>query len=244
MALLQVKDLTLSLNGQPILAGLSLEIEAGAVHALVGPNGAGKTTLAYAVMGLPDYEPDSGEILFDGERINDLPLEERARRGLSLAWQEPARFEGLPVREFLRAGREDKPEERLREVLQSVALDPDEYLDRAMDSGLSGGERKRIELASILAMGPKLMIADEPDSGIDVEALRRMFELFDHLPDDDTTVLLVTHSSEVMSHADTATLVCCGRTVEEGSAEKIRQYFTDRCIPCPVHDITKRPEET
>lgn len=243
MALLKVDDLHLSMDGERILDGLSMDVERGVVHALVGPNGAGKSTLAYAVMGVQGYSPDSGSILFDGRSIGGLRMDERARMGLSLAWQEPARFEGLPVRDFLRAGAAEKTEQRLREALGKVALDPDRYLDRVVDDSLSGGERKRIELASILVMEPRLLIADEPDSGIDVEALRHMFELFESLRDNGTTVLLVTHSSEVMAHADTATLVCCGRTVEQGPAERIRRYFQDRCIPCPVHDRKRRLEE-
>ncbi len=239
MALLEVEDVHLALDGQPILNGLSMSVREGAIHALVGPNGAGKSTLAYTVMGLPEYRPHSGRIAFEGQDVSGLSVDERARRGLSLAWQEPARFEGLKVRDFLHAGAAEEDEAALRDALKRVALNPDRYLDRAVDSGLSGGERKRIELASILVMKPKLMIADEPDSGIDVEALRCMFDLFEMLRDDRTTVLLVTHSAEVMAHADTATLVCCGRTVEEGLAAEIRGYFVDRCIPCPYHN----PEE-
>jgi len=243
MTFLKVTDLHLSLDGEPILDGLSMDVERGAVHALVGPNGAGKSTLAYTLMGLAGYFPDSGSIVFDGRPITDLPVHERARIGLSLAWQEPARFEGLQVRDFLLAGAAEKDEDFLREALQKVALDPDRYLDRALDESLSGGERKRIELASILVMKPRLLIADEPDSGIDVEALRHMFELFDSLRGNETTVLLVTHSREVMDHADMATLVCCGRTVDQGPAERIRRYFGDRCIPCPVCDRKRRVSE-
>jgi len=231
-----VRNLSLSLDGKQILKNVSLSVGQGAVHALVGPNGAGKTTLAYAVMGLPGYKPSSGEILFDGQPINGLPVDQRARLGLSLAWQEPARFEGLSVRSFLLAGAANKTEESLRQALAKVALDPDRYLDRLVDESLSGGERKRIELASIIVMKPRLMVADEPDSGIDAEALQHMFELFDSLRNENQTVLLVTHSAEVMKHADMATLMCCGQTVEEGSARKIRRYFVDKCSPCPFHD--------
>ena len=100
MALLEVKDVTLHLEGEEILHGVNLQVQEGAIHAVVGPNGAGKSSLAYAIMGLPDYAPDEGEILFDGTRLNELPITERARLGLSLAWQEPARFEGMTVRQF------------------------------------------------------------------------------------------------------------------------------------------------
>jgi Fe-S cluster assembly ATP-binding protein len=240
MALLDVRNVSLAIDGNPILRGLSLEVAPGVIHALVGPNGAGKSTLAYTLMGLAGYTPQQGEIVLDGERLNDLSVSERARRGLSLAWQEPARFEGLSVRSFLAAGAAEARDVDLRGALAKVALKPDDYMDRLVDSSLSGGERKRIELASILVMKPKLIVADEPDSGIDVEALRHMLELFDSLRHASTTVLLVTHSTEVMKHADTATLICCGRTVEEGPAEGIRRYFVDNCVPCPYHN----PEES
>ncbi len=105
-----------------------------------------------------------------------------------------------------------------------------------MDEGLSGGERKRVELASIVVMRPALMIMDEPDSGIDVEALRHIFELLQTMRESDTTVVLVTHSREVLSQADTASLICHGVNVGEGRAADIRKYFEDRCIPCPVHN--------
>ena len=236
MALLEVNNLKLTLGGSPVLRDICLHVEAGAVHAIVGPNGAGKSTLASCLMGLNGYRPDEGDIVFDGERINDLPVHERARRGLSLAWQEPARYEGLSVRAFLSAGAARKGEERLRSALEKVALDPDDYLDRAVDESLSGGERKRIELASSEVMEPKLMITDEPDSGIDVEALAHIFELLENVRSRGTTVLLVTHSREVLRHADTATLICHGLNVDEGPAERIQEYFEKQCIPCPVHN--------
>jgi len=241
--LLEVRDLSLSLDGKEILRDVSLAVRAGVIHALVGPNGAGKSSLAYCVMGLSGYGPQSGEIVFAGRSLAGLSVDERARLGLSLAWQEPARFEGLSVRQFLRAAARDAQESSLREALRKVALDPDRYMDRLVDATLSGGERKRIELASIVAMRPRLMIADEPDSGIDVAALQRMFELFEWLRREGTTVLLVTHSSEVMGHADTATLICHGRVVDEGPAAQIRRYFVDNCLPCPYEGAAEaRPE--
>jgi len=236
MLLLEVKDLRLSVEETDILRGINLHVQQGSVHAVVGPNGAGKTTLANAIMGLPGALPQSGNILFEGHDITALPTHERARLGISLAWQEPARFEGIQVRDFLAIGAADKSERRLREALESVALDPDRYLDRAVDASLSGGERKRIEVASIVTMKPKLMILDEPDSGIDVEALSAIFDLLRTMKQKGTTVLLVTHSREVLSQADTATLVCFGKDVDEGPSERIEEYFTRRCVPCDVHN--------
>jgi len=236
MDILHVEDLQFSVNGSDILRGLDLSVKQGAVHAVVGPNGAGKTTLAYTIMGLPGYVPKGGRILFDGQDIGGLSIDERARAGMSLAWQEPARFEGITVRDFLSVSAARKGEQELRAGLESVALDPDVYLDRAVDEALSGGERKRIELASIVVMEPKLVILDEPDSGIDAAALRSIFQLLDTMREQGRTVLLVTHSTDVLSHADTATLVCYGRNIDEGPAANILEYFADKCLPCPSHN--------
>ena len=117
MGVLELKDVTLDLGGKPILNGLSVDFWEGHVHALVGPNGAGKSTLAGAIMGLPDYRHLRGEILLDGEPIQDLPVDERARRGITLAWQEPARFEGLRVDRFILAGAKDRSRETVERVL-------------------------------------------------------------------------------------------------------------------------------
>ncbi|MFP4056432.1 MAG: ABC transporter ATP-binding protein [Candidatus Brocadiia bacterium] len=236
MALLEVQDLRVAVDGRDILNGVSLGVEAAQVHCLVGPNGAGKSTLAYALMGMPGYEPRSGRVVFDGRDIGHLAIDERARAGLTLAWQEPARFEGLSVRKFLSAGARNGSEEQLRDALQQVALNPDDYLDRPVDRSLSGGERKRIELASILVMEPKLIILDEPDSGIDVAALRKIFELLASLKERGMASLLVTHSAEVLRHADMASLICCGYIAVAGSPNEVDDYFSTGCIPCPYHD--------
>jgi len=240
--LLEVNDLKYSVNGTEILRGLNLRVRAGSVHAVVGPNGAGKTTLAYCVMGLPGYAPTGGQIRFAGRDLAGVPMHERARMGMSLAWQEPARFEGITVRQFLSAGAAHKDDAHLRRALESVALEPDRYMDRAVDASLSGGERKRIEVASIVVMEPKLMIFDEPDSGIDVEALSAIFDLLKTHRERGTTVLLVTHSREVLAQADTATLVCFGKDVDEGPGARIKRYFARKCAPCAIHnpDVVER----
>jgi Fe-S cluster assembly ATP-binding protein len=149
-----------------------------------------------------------------------------------MAWQEPARFEGLPVRQFLAAGAKDRSERTLREVLEIVGLPPDAYLPRAVDRTLSGGERKRIELASILAMEPRLVLMDEPDSGIDVEALSRIFDAIRYLKERGSTVLLITHSTTVLGQAEHAFLMCHGRLINKGSVSKIGGYFGGKCVPC------------
>lgn len=231
-SILELRDVTLELGGRRILDRLSIDFWRGHIHALIGPNGAGKSTTANVIMGLSGYTDFEGDVLFEGESIRDLPVHQRARRGITLAWQEPARFEGLSVRAFLRAAARDKADRRLGEALEQVGLDPAAYLDRSVDKTLSGGERKRIELASILAMEPRLVLMDEPDSGIDIEALGRIFEALGVLRSQGTTVILITHSLVVLRQAEHAFLFCCGKLVRKGSVDKIAQYFEQKCGVC------------
>ncbi len=232
MTILALRDVCLRLNGKPILNHLSIDFWEGHIHAVIGPNGAGKSTMASLVMGLSGYRHFDGDVVFEGESIRPLSVDERARRGITLAWQEPARFEGLSVRAFIEAAAKKKGEDRVREVLEQVGLEPARYLERAVDKTLSGGERKRVELASILAMEPKLVLMDEPDSGIDVEALERIFEALKVLQRQKTTVIVITHSLAVLRQAEHAFLLCCGHLADKGSIDKIAHYFEHKCIPC------------
>ncbi len=232
MSILELKNVSLRLGGKRILNNLSLDVWEGHVHALIGPNGAGKSTTANLIMGLSGYTDFDGDVLFEGQSLRGLSIDERARRGITLAWQEPARFEGLTVRTFIQAAAKNNSENRVREVLDEVGLDPEKYIDRAVDKTLSGGERKRVELASILAMEPKLVLMDEPDSGIDVGALDRIFEALKFFTDRKTTVIMITHSLPVLRHAEHAFLLCCGKLVDQGSIDRIGYYFERKCIPC------------
>ena len=150
--LLKVEDLYVYRGNREILKGINLTVEENEIHAIIGPNGAGKSTLAYTIMGISGYKPTRGRIIFKGVDILDKSITERARMGMTLAWQEPARFEGIKVRNYLMLGMNEKykkdrktAEEKIREALKLVNLDPDKYLDRYVDETLSGGERKRIE---------------------------------------------------------------------------------------------------
>lgn len=234
MGILKTKNLSIEFNGKKILDDINIDLWEGHIHAIVGPNGAGKSTLAYAIMGLEGYRNITGDIFFQGESIKDLKIDERARKGMTLGWQEPARYEGLTVEKFIKAAKEDK---NAKEALRKVGLNPSQYLNRAVDKTLSGGERKKIELASILALKPKLVLLDEPDSGIDVASLRNIFEAIKILKDNGSTVILITHSLEVLKHAEHAFLMCCGRIVDQGKTEKIRKYFEKRCVPCTHENI-------
>ncbi|MGM0490958.1 MAG: ATP-binding cassette domain-containing protein, partial [Planctomycetota bacterium] len=130
---LALDHVTLDLGRARILDNLSIDFWAGHVHAVIGPNGAGKSTMANVIMGLSGYRDFEGDVVFNGESLKGLAVDERARRGISLAWQEPARFEGLSVREFIGAAAKDQRERRIPEVLDQVGLNPDVYLDRAVD---------------------------------------------------------------------------------------------------------------
>jgi Fe-S cluster assembly ATP-binding protein len=240
MGVLELKDVTLELGGKPILNGLTVDFWEGHIHALVGPNGAGKSTLAGAIMGLPDYRHMTGDILLDGESIKDLSVDERARRGITLAWQEPARFEGLRVDKFILAGARERSSDTVSRVLERVGLDPEKYAKRAVDKTLSGGERKRIELASILAMEPRVVLMDEPDSGIDVEALTRIFDALADFKERGATVIMITHSEEVLKHAEHAFLLCNGRIIRKGAMDGIDDFFVEKCVCC---DHTNVPTE-
>jgi Fe-S cluster assembly ATP-binding protein len=232
MGQLELKNISLDLGSKRILNDLSIDFWEGHVHALVGPNGAGKSTLAQTVMGLPDYLDHRGEILFDGVSLNGKTVQERAQMGITLAWQEPARFVGIPVETFLKAAAKKKDEETVDRALDMVGLEPGRYRTRAVDKTLSGGERKRIEVASIIVMEPELVLMDEPDSGIDTEAIEYIFSVIGELKQRGVTVLLITHSLKVLEQADHAFLLCHGQLVDKGSVEKMRAYFEGKCIPC------------
>lgn len=237
MNILHVKDLGLTLGGKEILKNVNMNFEKGKVHAIVGPNGAGKSTVAYTVMGLEGYTDVGGDILFEGKSIVGLPLDERARRGITLAWQEPARYEGLTVEQFIKAAAKEKSVTTVQEALTKVGLDPDEYITRAVDKTLSGGERKKIEVASILVMEPKVVLLDEPDSGIDIESIEKVFDVIKGLKENGTTVILITHSLSVLKQAEHAFLMCNGEIVDMGAAGKICRYFEEKCIPCPHKNV-------
>ncbi len=230
-ALLKVEDVWVQRPGAEVLRGVNLTVRRGEVHALLGLNGSGKTSLALTLMGCGGYEPNRGRILFDGRDITGLSVTERARLGLTLAWQEPARFEGLVAADYLALGMKNPARERVEEALTAVALSPLAYLGRTVNSALSGGERKRIELAAVYAMQPRLAVLDEPDSGIDVLCIEDIMTLIRRMADGGTSVLLITHRDEMAEVADTASLMCGGAVVNTGTPAEVREYFARRCRP-------------
>ncbi len=227
--LLELKGMTLTLGGRRLLDGVDLDVFEGELHVLLGANGAGKSSLAYAVMGCAGYLPSAGHIRFAGKDITALPIHERARRGLALAWQEPARFEGLSVADFLEIGAPDGDASR---SLREVGLAADDYLARPLDKTLSGGERKRIELAGVLALQPRLAILDEPGAGIDFLSQGEIAGVIRALQAQGA-VLLITHQEELAAGADRATQLCGGRVVCQGTpAAVIDNYKARVCRRC------------
>jgi len=237
--LLQVDGLRIAREGYEILRGVDLEVGRNSVHVVLGLNGSGKSTLAYALIGAGGYTTLGGSILFEGEDITHEPIDARARRGLTLAWQEPARFEGLTVQRYLELGQAQPDPARVRAALEAVNLD-EGYLARFVDEGLSGGERKRVELAAVYAMHPKLAILDEPDSGIDRFTLSDIAGLIRRMAQEGTTVLLISHRDEVVQIADRASLICAGRIMQTGEPDEICDRYTHFCSPCEHVELVER----
>lgn len=231
--MLKIQDLTLKRDDRIILHKINLTVKAGEIYSMLGPNGAGKSSLAYAIIGCHDYQSNEGKIIFEEDEINNLSIWQRARLGITLAWQEPARFEGVTVEDYLLLCMEKKNQIEVEEALQRVLLDPKEYLKRKVDKTLSSGERKRIELASIFTMKPRLAILDEPDSGIDILAFDRIMGFIHDLRERGTTVILITHRTDVAKIAERAALIGEGYLVKEGTSQEVVEYFENKCLLCP-----------
>jgi Fe-S cluster assembly ATP-binding protein len=185
-------------------------------------------------MGLNGLRPDAGQILLDGADITHSPVTERARRGLTLAWQSPVAFDGLTVRDYLslshRNARTD--DHNVEEDLRRVGLSPDRYMDRLLDEHLSGGERRRIELAAVVAMRPRLAILDEPDSGIDFLSLDEIAGVIRYLSTQGAAVLLITHREEMALMASQSSLMCAGTILATGEPHAVTAYFRQHCDDC------------
>lgn len=230
-ALMTIENLWLQRSGREILRGVNLQLFPGQIHTLMGLNGSGKSSLAYTLMGCEGYAPSQGRILYEDIDLTEKSITERARLGITLAWQEPARFEGIPVGKYVGLGLKEQDREKVVSALEAVSLPAKIYGYRAADSSLSGGERKRVELAAVYAMRPRLAILDEPDSGIDVLTLGEIAMLIRRLAMEGSAVLLITHRDELAELADAASIMCAGSIIFTGSPIEARRYFTNRCLP-------------
>jgi len=232
--MLEIQNLSLTLGGKSIICDLSLHVNKSEIHGVLGKNGTGKSTLAYLIMGVGGYTPTAGRLIFENEDISGLSVSRRAQLGIGLAWQEPARIEGLSVRDYLMLSGKSRGVKQVDDYLSMMGLEPAQYLDRDIDNTLSGGERKRIEMASILAMRPMLAILDEPDSGIDILALPSLLEGIKEMNKQGSSVLLITHNEKVVEMAHRVSVMCAGRILKTGAPEQMNLWFKENCQPC-VH---------
>lgn len=231
---LEIDNLSLQKDKTYLLKNISLSFDQGKVYSIVGPNGAGKSTLGYVLMGLEKYKKIQGNVYYENHKINSWDVVKRSKKGITLSWQEPVRFQGLSVKKYLEVSKtkDEVHELEIHDSLEKVGLSPEKYLGRAVDDHLSGGERKRIELASIMLMKPKIVILDEPDSGIDIEAQEMILESIEYLKSKGTTVIIITHNIKYLNNSDYAYLLCSGIIKDQGKPEEIRKYFENKCLKC------------
>jgi len=230
---LEVKDLHVNVDGTPILRGVTLTLQAGEVHAIMGPNGSGKSTLAQVLAGHPAYEVTSGTVRFQGKDLLDLDPEERAREGVFLAFQYPVEIKGITNSYFLRSAvnalrkHRGQPELDAMDFLsvldakiQAIGWD-DSFLNRNVNEGFSGGEKKRNEILQLAVLEPTLGILDETDSGLDIDALKTVAAAVNKLRAPDRTFLVVTHYQRLLDYIvpDVVHVLAEGRIVKSGGPE-------------------------
>lgn len=230
--LLEVKNLHVNVGEKEILRGVNLTVGADETHVLMGPNGTGKSTLGYAITGNPNYTVTSGQILFRGENITDLPVNERAKKGIFLSFQNPLEVPGVTLSAFIRSALEQKTGQRVRlfeyrkklaETMKLLSMDPS-YGDRDLNVGFSGGEKKKAEILQMLMLEPSLAILDETDSGLDVDAVRTVSKGISIYKERcKGSLLIITHSTRILEslHVDYTHVMEKGVIVKNGDASLV-----------------------
>jgi len=231
--MLKIKNLHASVEDKGILRGINLEVNPGEVHAIMGPNGSGKSTLASVIAGKEDYEVEEGQILFEGEDINELAAEERAHKGIFLSFQYPVEIPGVSVTNFMKTainetrkakGLDEMPAnemlKKIREKSELLEIDR-KFLSRSLNEGFSGGEKKRNEIFQMAMLEPKLAILDETDSGLDIDALRIVANGVNKLKNKDNAVIVITHYQRLLDYIvpDYVHVLYKGKIVKSGSKE-------------------------
>jgi len=242
--ILKIEDLHVSVGGKPILKGVNLEIRRGETHALMGPNGSGKSTLGMAIMGHPGYEVTQGAVWINDENILEMGPDERARRGLFMAFQRPVAIPGVRLADFLRHATTNvrRPERRegeellpmrefrkeLREKMAQLRMDP-EFARRYVNEGFSGGEMKRAEILQMAMLRPKFAILDETDSGLDVDAVRLASQSIAEIGRSKMGILIITHHDKLLENnvPDKTHVMLGGRIVETGGPELARELHAN-----------------
>jgi Fe-S cluster assembly ATP-binding protein len=229
----QISNLHAEIDGKPILKGVDFKAKLGEIHALMGPNGSGKSTLAYILAGHPAYETTEGSVIFDKKDILELSPEERSATGIFLAFQYPASIPGVSVSHFLRLALNAQEKARgekmttvaefirgLRTHMKTLGI-PLSFAERSVNDGFSGGEKKRIEMLQMLVLQPRLVILDEIDSGLDIDAIKVVAEAVHHLDRSKTIVLVITHYQRLLNYItpDFVHVMAEGKIVRSGGPE-------------------------
>ena len=237
MVVLEIKDLHVSIGDKEILKGVNLKTGPGEVHAIMGPNGSGKSTLAYTLLAHPKYKVTKGDILLDGKSILELTADERAKKGLFLAFQYPTEVSGVGFSHFLRTAYnslskamdgDDREvfitvrefQKYLKENIAKVGL-REEFLSRYLNEGFSGGEKKRAEVLQMAVLKPKVSILDEPDSGLDIDAVQSVAKAISNVSTTDATVIIITHYARILKFLDKLDYVhvfAQGKVLQTGDA--------------------------
>lgn len=231
MKILDVKNLNVEIENKKILSDVNLELEKGKIYVLMGQNGSGKSTLANALMGNPKYKISSGNIYFEGENITKKFTDYRAKKGMFMSFQSPQEIQGLSIANFLRQAYNSTSEKKLtllefNELLEKKAklLNLDEnFVDRYLNQGFSGGEKKKSEILQLLVLGPKFAILDETDSGLDIDSLREVAEAVQKYKNENRTVLIITHYKRILDYLnpDKVFIMKNGKIVRDGGPEII-----------------------
>ena len=236
--MLELKNISFNVEdesgGMEIIRDVSLSIPDGKLVVITGPNGGGKSTLAKLIAGI--YRPSSGTVIFDGEDITSLSITERARKGISYAFQQPVRFKGLQVLDLIRLARgTGVTPAQACEYLSAVGLCARDYIDREVNASLSGGELKRIEIAMILARGTKLSVFDEPEAGIDLWSFQNLIEVFKTLRSEisGNSILIISHQERILNIADEVIVLKEGRLEKRGSRDEILPELLAKAIAVP-----------
>jgi Fe-S cluster assembly ATP-binding protein len=234
--MLELKKVSLSVEGArrvDILNNIDLQLLDKKIYAITGPNGSGKSSLARIIMGIA--QPTSGSIIFNGDDITHMDIAQRAHLGIGYAFQSPPRFKGIKVRDVLSLAMSgNEKEEKICDLLYSVGLCSQEYLDRDMDASLSGGEIKRIEIATILARNLKMAVFDEPEAGIDLWSFQRLAETFKEMHEKtNTTIVIISHQERILELADEILLIANGSITKNIPKEEIlKKGFVDNLCAC------------